>query len=64
MCKMTGKVKSGSSPVKFPDGMLRVEDDVGVAHITPWSAGTLVSCSVGRHSFCALFTSLTVLEQS
>ena len=54
MCKMTGKVKSGSSPVNFPDGMLRVEDNVEVVHIIPWSAGTLVSCSVGRHSFLYL----------
>ena len=60
MCKMTGTVKSGSSPVNFPDGMLLGEDDVEVVHIIPWSVNTLVSCSVRRRSFFAL--SLHVLQ--
>ena len=62
MCKMTGIVKWGSSPDEFPSGMVHAQDNVGVAHIIPWSAGTLVSCSVERHSFCALH--VTVLDQS
>ncbi len=49
MCKMTGVVKWGSSPDKFPSGMVYAQDNVGAAHIMPWSAGTLVSCFVERH---------------
>ena len=54
MCKMTGVVKWSSSPDEFRSGMVYAQDNVGVAHIIPWSAGTLVSCFVERHSLCAL----------